>query len=83
MDPKQQNALTAIGVLTAWLSEPGGGNFAADQIHDLIAEGGDEAVADLLGGLVSVAGHLLVKTARATGRSEQEVLQDLAQKYVS
>lgn len=78
---KLESARTAIGIITAWLSEPDGGSFTASQLEALVNEGGEEAIVSIVSGLITVAGHLLIKTAAATGKTEQEVLQEMAAKY--
>jgi hypothetical protein len=82
-DEKAENARTAIGILTAWTSEPGGGDFTRDQVLDLIREGGDEAIVGLIAGMITISGHLLIKLSDATGRSNLDILQELAARYQS
>ena len=87
MDAEQKREQAAVALLTAWLEdEDGTSEVPASLVADFAAEfGGDqdlasvlEGVLALVAGLTSVAGHLLVRSAHAHGRSEEDELQSLS-----
>jgi len=73
----------AIRVMTAWASEPSGGNFANSQIEGIITERDEEGLFDLLHGLISLSGVLLVRCEKETGIVPLETLQQIAAKYTN
>ena len=72
------NAARAVSMLTVWLESPGDTQGVTDALVATMQEG-DEAILELVCGLVSVAGWILVKHAGADN-CEQEVLQEIALK---
>jgi hypothetical protein len=74
-----------IGVLTAtatWLNESDDdGQLLAGHIDGLIAERGERAIVEIIGGLTQVACALLFDLAAATGRSKEDILQEFAAKH--
>ena len=74
-----ENVQRAVAVLTAWNESDGGDTTLVDQVAcDQLEEDGDPT--RLVGGLVSLAGILLVRFADATGRSEIDILQELGRR---
>jgi len=76
---EQRRAMaTAVGILTAWYSSSDDDpDFVSNYIHTLITEGNGEKLADVIGGLVSVAGNLLTRLRRDANQHELEVLRQL------
>ena len=72
------NAARAVSMLTVWLDSPDATESVTDELIATLQEG-DEAVIDLVYGLVSLAGWLLIKHAGDENR-EHEVLQEVALK---
>lgn len=73
----------AVEVVAAWLESDG--TAGSDELFwsrftSTVVEG-PEAEAALAVGLAKLAGILLVKVSAATGVSERDVLQQIAQKY--
>lgn len=74
-----ENVQRAVAVLTAWNESETGDTSLVDQVAaDQLADDGDPT--RLVGGLVSLAGILLVRFADATGRSELDILQELGRR---
>ena len=87
MDAQQKRELAAVALLTAWLEdEDGTCELPATLVSDIIVElgGGDdlsgvlEGALSLVAGLTSVGGHLLVRSARGRGTSEEHELQTVS-----
>jgi hypothetical protein len=69
--------------MTAW-TETGGGSPVPELFFEEITRGlheGPEAHAEMTMGLWKLAAILLVRNAKATGESEQEILRQIAMKY--
>jgi hypothetical protein len=77
------NMREAIGVMTAWATEPGGTKFTAEYFNGLLAEFGATKAADVMGGMISLCGVLLVQAARQNDVTEREILQQIARRYAS
>lgn len=78
MTQQYDNIRKAIDVMTAWATDkPNSTEFSAERVVEYVREGGE---AELLMGLVSLAGNLLVKLEGETDKSMQWHLQDIAQK---
>ncbi len=73
---KKRCAAQPLGILTAWNERPDNVSFASGQLGEIVHEGGDEAIAELL----AVAGILLIRLAVATGRTEHDILRDIDRK---
>ena len=84
MDARQKQEQAAVALLTAWLEdEDGTSESPATLVSDFVVELGGghdmsrvlEGLLSLVAGLTSVGGHLLVRSARAHGRSAEHELQ--------
>jgi len=82
MTNNNENLLEAIGVMTVW-STSSNTEPTRDYYNQLLNEFGPEKVAEIVGGLVSLCGILLVRSANEKGMTEQEVLQGIAAKYAT
>lgn len=72
------NTRKAIDVMTAWATDnPDSTEFSGQRVVEYVHDG---AEAELLMGLINLAGNLLVKLEASTGKSMQWHLQDIAQK---
>jgi hypothetical protein len=81
MDMNDKNEFTrrAIDVMTAWTTEPSGGDFTRSRLVERVTEEPDGAI-KLIFGLITLAGWLLVRLEDATGQDMQSHLQDIARK---
>lgn len=77
-DPEQLGP--AIAVLTEWANS-GDDQPSGDVLLSYIAD--DIPEQDLVIGLINLAGILLVQLSKATGKSEPELMRDLAARYMT
>lgn len=73
----------AVQVLSAWLESDtatSSAAFAEEQLRSIISEG-QTAQAELVIGLVVVAGTVLDDLSMATERDQRQILQDLAMRF--
>lgn len=85
-DPRLQGLDRAIGVLTAWLEGGGPSDPEAELVGETILANVGEGFAaevEMMRGLVHLSGFLLVRLAKCEGRSEAEILQDLARRHTA
>ncbi|WP_419947126.1 hypothetical protein [Candidatus Poriferisodalis sp.] len=75
---RYNNAARAVSMLTVWLDSPDSTESVTEELIATLQEG-DEAIVELVCGLVSVAGMILIRHAGAENR-EQEVLQEIGLK---
>jgi hypothetical protein len=71
----------AIAILTAWANSPNDVQLAGDVLLSYVAEGIPEG--DLVHGLISLAGILLMRLEKATGTPAHELMADLARRYMT
>jgi hypothetical protein len=76
-----ENLREAIGVMTAWATDPEDTRFTAEYFNRLLTQFGPTKAADVMGGLISLCGILLVQEARRDGVTEREVLAEMARRY--
>lgn len=77
------NLRRAIDVMTAWATdEPNSAKFSGERLGEYVGEGPDGEM-QLMFGLVSLAGYLLVRLEERTGVSMQSHLQDIALRTLS
>jgi hypothetical protein len=79
LDPEQLGP--AIAILTAWANSNDDVRPSVDVLVSYVAEGIPEHV--LVGGLLNLAGILLVRLEKATGTPASELMADLARRYMS
>jgi hypothetical protein len=78
MTEQYDNLRKAIDVMTAWATDnPDSTDFSIERVLEYVREGGE---VDLMKGLISLAGNLLVKLEANTDKSMQWHLQDIARK---
>ncbi len=70
----------AIAILTAW-TETGGADPQTDLFIDEVLRNAEDSNMETMMGLVKLASILLVRTAKTTHVTEQEVLRSIATKY--
>ena len=72
----------AVGVMTSWNADPAGPakESAADDICYLMAEN-RATLSDVIDGLISLAGRLLIDLEWATGNPVEEILRQLGREY--
>ena len=72
----------AVGVMTSWNADPAGPakESVADDICYLMAENG-ATLSDVIDGLVSLSGRLLVDLEWATGSPVEEILRQVGREY--
>jgi hypothetical protein len=72
----------AVGVMTSWNADPAGParETAADDIGYLMTEN-RATLSDMIDGLVSLSGRLLVDLECATGSSVEEILRHVGREY--
>jgi len=72
----------AVGVMTSWNADPAGPakQSPADDIGYLMAEN-RATLSDVIDGLVSLSGRLLVDLEWATGNAVEEILQRVAREH--
>jgi len=72
----------AVGVMTSWNADPAGpaNESPAEDICYLMVENG-ATLSDLVDGLVSLSGRLLVDLEWATGNSVEQILQHVGREY--
>ncbi len=80
---KEAHVRDAIAVMTAWLAEPDGGPLVLDTIERTVEASSDDAAGllDLIGGLVSLCGFLLVRRENETGVRPAATLQEYGRRF--
>lgn len=77
-DEVRETLREAIGIMTAWLDEPDGGDFLPSVLRARLAEDGLDGIVKILHGLISLNGVLLTELLAATDVDEQATLRRLA-----
>lgn len=81
MDP-YDNTRKAIDVMTAWATDnPNETDFSMERLREYVSEGPD-GEAELMLGLVNLAGYVLIRLEVASGQTMQWHLQDIARKLI-
>lgn len=72
----------AVGVMTSWNADPAGPatGSVTDDIGYLMAQN-QATLSDVIDGLVSLSGRLLVDLEFATGSSVEEILRQVGREY--
>jgi hypothetical protein len=78
LDPEQLGP--AIAILTEWANS-GDDQPSGDVLLSYIAD--DIPEQDLVTGLINLAGILLIKLEKGTGKPAPELMRDLATKYMT
>jgi len=78
----QERMTMAVGVMTSWNADPAGPakGSIADDIGYLMAEN-RATLSDVIDGLVSLSGRLLVDLEWATGNSVEDILREVGREY--
>jgi len=81
MKPHERMTM-AVGVMTSWNADPAGParESVADDIGYLMAEN-HATLSDMVDGLMSLAGRLLVDLEWATGLSVEEILRQVGREH--
>lgn len=81
MKPAERMAM-AVGVMTSWNADPAGPakESVADDIGFLMAQN-RATLSDVIDGLVSLSGRLLVDLEWATGHTVEEILRQVGREF--